>query len=272
MKIRTPKFDFSQSKPRWAPAWEVALYFNAQSMLFPPLERFLNRVMSMARREITGTDAKSESLRADIGMFIQQEGQHYAIHSGYNEMLVKAGMSELPGFEAKMEAEYRELLKTRSLRFLCSYCEGFEVLGPTFARVYLDGIDDYFADGDPNVIAMFKWHLMEEFEHRTVCFDVYHHLFGDYGARIYGLLYALKHMGTYVTRVQNYMLDHETTGLSEQERAAAKQRMKTAIIRIHRLAVPQIFGVLSPGYTPRRAPTPKNFAAFERQFEQQFSA
>lgn len=267
MQVRKPQFDFSRATPRWAPHWELALLLNSQSMLFPPLERFLNRVMLMARQEIRGSDARSEQLRQDIGLFVQQEGVHYATHSRFNAMLARSGFPELPEMEAAMEEEYRTLLRTKSLRFLCAYCDGFETLGPIYARIYLDQLDDYYAGGDPDVVAMWKWHLMEEYEHRTVCFDVYEQLFADYLPRIHGLIFAHRHMGAFIRKVQRYMFERECAGMSEPERAAAKARSKAVQRHLGALALRHVPGLFWPRYTPRAAAPPRTLQAFEQELQ-----
>jgi len=243
---------------------------NAQSMLFPPLERFLNRVMLLARKQIAGTDARSEQLRRDIDLFVAQEGLHFATHARFNEMLERAGFAELPQMEAEIEAEYRDLLRTRSLRFLCAYCDGFETLGPIFARIHLDRLDDAYAGGDPQVIDMWKWHLMEEYEHRTVCFDVYEHLFGDYLGRVRGLVFAHRHMGAFIRRVQKYMFRRECAELDEREREAAKARLRAIQKRVGTLALRHVPGLFSPFYTPRAAPPPIHQESFEQELQRKW--
>lgn len=52
---------------------------------------------------------------------------------------------------------------------------------------------------------MWRWHLAEEFEHRTVCSDVYHQLSGmnpvfTYFYRLYGYIFALIHLGGFPNR------------------------------------------------------------------------
>jgi predicted metal-dependent hydrolase len=270
MKLRKPQFDFSGTTPCWAPRWEFALFLNAQSMLFPPLERFLNRVMLMARQEVSGTDPRSQQLRRDIDLFVQQEGVHFAVHARFNEMLERAGFAELPEMEAAMDEEYRGFLKTKSLRFLSAYCEGFEILGPIFARIHLDQLEEYYAGSDPNVVAMWKWHLMEEYEHRTVCFDVYEHLFGGYLPRIRGLIFAHRHMGAYIRRVAACMLQRECADTDELERAAAKARLKAIQKHVGSLALRHVIRVFSPFYTPRAAAPPISLQPFERELDRDF--
>lgn len=259
--IRNPMFDFSKTRPSWARSIEFAHMFNGMSMLFPPLERYLNRVMIMARAKITGTDPESVRIREDIDLFVRQEGVHYTIHSQFNKMLEDGGFPKLPDFETQMEQEYRDFLKTKSLRFLTGYCEGFEILGPIYAKIWLDEIDDLFEGADPEAVAMWKWHISEEFEHRTVCFDVYNKLFGGYFYRLYAMHCSHKHQGTFIAKVMGYMLKQEWSKMTEAEVAASKKRLKAISRRIKWLALPRVLRVYLPWYTPRKAAMPGNLKA-----------
>ncbi len=270
MILRYPKFDFSKTTPHWAKSTEFSHSFNAMSMLFPPLERFLNRVMITARGQITGKDAESERILQDIDMFVRQEGVHFTVHTDYNDMLARHGLPDLPKFEAEMDESYRQMLKTEPLKFLVAYCESFEILGPIFANVWLDDIGDLFEGGEPNAVAMFKWHISEEFEHKTVCYDVYHKLFGGYFYRIRALHRTLKHMGAYTRRVLAYILEKEWAGMTEEQVTTSMQRMKSIDRRIGRLALKHLWRIYLPGYSPRKAKKPDNYAgaigAIEREY------
>jgi hypothetical protein len=272
MIVRSPKFDFSQTTPHWAPNHEFAHMFNGMSMLFPPLERFLNRVMATARGKITGKDAKSVQVRADIAMFIRQEGVHYSIHTAFNDMLERHGYPDLPKFEAEMEEFYRELLRTKSLKQQLAFCEGFEILGPIYAHIWLDEIGDLFEGGDPDAVAMWKWHIAEEFEHRTVCFDTYNLLYGGYLTRLNGLKEAGRAHTAYVKRVMNYMLARDWATMSEAEVAASKARLAAVEKRIKRLAMRRIWRVFVPFYSPRQAVLPSNYDATLGAIERRYVA
>jgi predicted metal-dependent hydrolase len=252
---------------------EFSHSFNAMSMLFPPLERFLNRVMIMARSEITGTDAHSESVRRDIDLFVRQEGVHFAVHTEFNTMLARSGFPDLPWMEAEMDKSYRQMLKTKSLKYLVAYCESFEILGPIFANVWLDDIADFFEGADSEAAAMFKWHISEEFEHKTVCYDVYNKLFGGYFYRIRAMSRTRKHMGDYIKGVLGYILQQEWASMTAADIAASRMRMKSINGRIGRLALKHLWRVYLPGYTPRKAKVPRNYAgaigAIERDYAPQ---
>jgi len=171
MRVRKPDVDFSQTSARWAPHGEFAQQMNASSLWIPHLERFLNRVMSQANAKLDASNPRHARLKADIRTFIRQEGNHTALHAAFNAILPRAGY-DIAHFERHFEAEFKRLLATKSFKFLCAYCEGFETLGPPMALVWLDEIEDLIGNADQNVVTLWKWHLMEEYEHRTVCHDV----------------------------------------------------------------------------------------------------
>ena len=54
MRVRQPKFDFSNTRAHWAVSPEFAQLQNATSIIIPYLERFLNKVMGKARQAIDG--------------------------------------------------------------------------------------------------------------------------------------------------------------------------------------------------------------------------
>jgi uncharacterized protein len=262
MRVRRPRFDFSATPVQWTSNPEFAQSMNASSSFIPHLERFLNRVMEKARAEIVGDDAASVELRTQIDTFIKQEANHYTMHAAFNKILPRNGYTKVPEFETKMAAEFAEFLRTRSAGFLYAYCEGFETLGPPSALVWLDEIEDMLVGADPNAVGLWKWHLMEEYEHRTVCHDVFQRLHGGYFLRIYGLLFQLHHLTSYSTRVRRYLLAMDRNTMNAVEIKASRRREKSAARRIRRLMLPRLLRALSPFYTPRNAREPKMFKAY----------
>jgi predicted metal-dependent hydrolase len=261
MTVRNPTFDFSNTTAHWAPCIEFAHTFNAMSVLFPPLERFLNRVMSMAREQITGDDAESVRLRDDIAVFRKQEGVHYRTHAAFNAMLTRSGYEGLHELEAGIEREYQELLATRSLEFLVGYCEGFEIQGPVYASIWLDEVGDLFDDADPVAAAMWRWHICEEFEHRTVCFDVQRHLATSEEDRIRVLDFSREHQGAMVQRVLQSLLEQYWSSCSQEEIDASTARLLEVGSRLNGAAEERLRQVYLPSYTPRAAPIPQQYAA-----------
>jgi len=268
MRVRQPKFDFSQSRAVWAPVREFAHAQNGGSVGIPALERFLNRVMAKARKEITGDDAEAVALRSDITTFIRQESCHYAIHDEMNEVLVRDGYDKIPEIQKEIEAHYSRLLETKSLPFLVAYCEGFETLGPASAMAWCgDSLDHYLAGADRNIEMMFRWHLLEEFEHRHVCFETFKRLHGGYFLRIYGFLYQLMCFRKYSGMVTSYMLEKDRASMTPEEVKASKQRQKEVSRLLMKNIVRNLVKVFSPNYRPQNLPIPKIWDKIESEID-----
>ncbi len=267
MRVRRPKFDFSQTPAHWTANPEFAQSMNAASSFIPHLERFLNQVMERARADIEGDDPASVALRDDIATFIKQEAQHYSMHAAFNKILPRSGYTRVPDFERQIAAEFAQMLRTKSRAFLYAYCEGFETSGPPSALVWLDEIEDLLQGADPNAVALWKWHLMEEYEHRTVCHDVFHRFHGGYFLRLYGLFYQLRHLMGYSRRVRQYLLEEDRRSMTAAEKKQSIKREKSAARRIQLLTLPRLLFALSPFYSPRKCREPKSFNAYKAAVE-----
>jgi len=270
MKARQPKFDFSTTPVHWSSNPEFAQRMNASSIVIPHLERFLNRVMAKALTTLKGEE--HAQLRANVRTFIRQESNHYVTHQQQAEMLKRDGY-DIAALDAWVEAEYEQLFQSKSLPFLCSYCEGFETLGPITAKVWLDDeMGELTCSGDPQIIAMWKWHLLEEFEHRSVCFDVFHAVHGGYFLRIYGFIAQIRHFKKMITRVTAYLLEYDRQRMTEAERAESIAREKAATEATHKAMSPRLIKVLLPSYNPRDLEEPKNYRSFLDKFDQAAAA
>lgn len=268
MRVRQPEFDFSNSHAHWAPNLEFAQSQNGASVGIPPLERFLNRVMAKARKEIKGDDPESVALRADVTTFIRQESCHYAMHDRMNEMLVRDGYDRVPELEREIEAHYARLFETKSLAFLTAYCEGFETLGPASAMAWCgDSLDAYLKDSDPNIETMWRWHLLEEYEHRHVCYDVFKRIHGGYFLRIYAFFYQLYFFSKYAGKVKNYLLEVDRAKMDAAERKESKKREKMVAKMMMKNILYNLLQVLSPSYRPHVLPIPKIWQQLESDID-----
>jgi len=266
MRVRRPKFDFSATPARWAKNAEFAHQMNGSSAWIPYLERFLNRVMAQAASRMEGKDEATESLRRDVRTFIRQEANHYTLHGSFNEILKRHGYDISP-MEAYFEAEFERLFTTKSFPFLLAYCEGFETLGPPSAIVWLDEIEDLLDGADKEVVALWKWHLLEEYEHRTVCHDVFHKFHGGYFLRLYGFFYQLRHLGRMSKMVTDALLAKDRESMPPAEIEASIARAKAVKKQIKKLAMPRVLKALSPFYSPRQAQEPRMFRSYMAQVE-----
>jgi predicted metal-dependent hydrolase len=212
------------------------------SLLLPYLEPYLIRTMKVAKKRIT--DAQ---LIDDLERFSAQEGQHYRMHIKFNKALSRQGYPKLEELEKELSDDYLRFSNTKSLRFNLAYAEGFEAL--TTAAALFSFQHEQLGDPDSPVTDLFAWHTVEEFEHRTVAFDIYDEVCGGYFYRLFAGLYAQFHFLRFVRRVTRYMLEirPEEPATPEQKRKRRAQSWRTL-----RYGLPLVLRTYLPWYTPHR--------------------
>jgi predicted metal-dependent hydrolase len=131
--------------------------------------------------------------------------------------------------------------------------------------------EEYFAGADPNAVALWKWHLAEEFEHRTVAFDVYHTLFGKgplaYFYRIYAFWYAVKHIRGHTDALFRTLIRQDRASMTPEEVERSRARVKAMKKHLAKVTLPKAIAVFSPFYNPRRHPKPEGLDAYLKIFE-----
>lgn len=270
MKARRPVFDFSQTPAHWAAIPEFAQHWNSNSIWIPYLERFLNRVVAKALSEIKGDDPDCARIKADARLFIRQEANHYSLHDAFNSAVKRDGYDLAP-FEKQFEDSFEKLYRTKSLAFLCAYCEGFETFGPPGALAWLDEMEDLLEDARPEVVGLWKWHLMEEYEHRHVCSDVYNEVHGGYFLRIYALFYQLIELQGFSNMVVAYLFAKDRENMTDAECKASRRRARALSFRFARHIFPRAIKALSPFYSPRNAKEPRMYKIYMAEMEEAFS-
>lgn len=256
MKARTPNFDFSASLPHWNPSIEFSQSQNGGSLILPALEPFLNKVMARARKELTGADPGTVQLKADITTFIRQESNHYTLHGRYNQRLYDHydGLEEIV---AEYAAELDRFLAERPLDFLLAYCDAFETVGPVYADVWMEHLDDLLAGSTGGVDLLWKWHWCEEYEHRCVVFDTFKQLYGNrWLYRMKMLAFTLGHIRSFAERGAKLMLRADRAAMTPDEKAASRERARLVSRTMARRLLPRLVPAVMPFYHPRRRREP----------------
>lgn len=262
MQVRYPEFDFSNTSVFWCENPEQSQVINAGNIIPAYIEPFLIKVMRKAKKELD--PVADAQLIADMDIFNRQEAQHMKVHG---EMLtvVRNAYPGMKPIEEAYEADYNRMLKERPLPWLLAYCEGFEAFGSNAAEAWLDGrMQGNIEGADPTVVEMFRWHLAEEYEHRTVAHRVYHRL-GNQGGpvrtyfrRLGGLWNSAKHMMGYANQLEKFLIAADQQGMTPAELKASNERLKKAK-RVK--AAPRFLAflkILSPRYDPANTPAPQN--------------
>lgn len=273
MKVRYPKWDYAKTQPHWSPYIEYVQARNASSTIPSYVEPHLVKIMMMARKALNDKDSR---LDREMVLFIKQENQHCKQHDLFNKRLHESGYEGIAVFEQELEDTYDDWLVNKSLKFNCAYAEGFEALGSSMAEIMFEGGFDEFEEKQANPASeMWRWHLAEEFEHRTVAFEVYHTLFAKknpiagYFYRLYGLHVAMKHLGGYSKRATDYLISVDRAKMTPEEVEASIARETYFRKKYGKLMIPKLLRVLSPFYNPGKKKVPPGLTAYLENFGEQ---
>jgi predicted metal-dependent hydrolase len=215
--------------------------------------------MRLAKDKI---DPARTELHARLDIFIKQEMQHCKLHLAFNKAIRADGYPGMLALEKEYEADYERYLKTKSLRFNLAYSEGFEAMSSIAVTNFFEEFDPFLEGADPRAVAIWKWHLAEEYEHREVAHEVYHELFGRnrlfaWVYRLYGFLCAITHIRKHTARVTDYLLSVDRADMSEAELAASLERQKAVSTATSSRAREHLKAILSFNYDPASRPAPR---------------
>jgi uncharacterized protein len=262
MQVRFPKWDFSGLRAHWAPHQEFAQIYNAASTVPAYIEPYLLKVMRIAKAKI---DPSNAELHGKLDIFIKQEMQHCKLHLAFNKAIRADGYEGMLPLEKAYEADYDRFLKTKSLRFNLAYSEGFEAMSAIAVTNFFEEFDEFMVGADPRAVAIWKWHLAEEYEHREVAFDVYHALYGNsvfaWAYRLYGFYCAITHIRKHTMRVSAYLLEVDRKAMSAEERLASIARQKVVASATSRRAKEHLKAIISWNYNPAARPAPRGVLA-----------
>jgi predicted metal-dependent hydrolase len=224
--------------------------------LEPFIVKSLRKVMPLIR---------DEALKDEVDRFCRQESQHYQQHADFNKLVLARSY---PGLEERLNRvrdDFDGYLRDRSDRFRVGFVEGFESYTSQNALALLkSGLYEH-KRSEPRFARLFKWHLIEEIEHRNVAFDVYQHLYGNYLVRAGMCWAAQRHLFSFYADCMRIM------SAAEGERGGARYRTTFK----HRLLFTRVdpfakrLRSMLPGYTPHHYKVPADVAALADQLTAQ---
>ncbi|MDO6823767.1 metal-dependent hydrolase [Marinobacter sp. 1_MG-2023] len=170
---RHVRFDVSEDlKTFWHgdDAFRTA-FFNALSLQFPDGEQQFINAVRLYRDRID--DPK---LKAEIRGFIGQEALHSREHKDYNEAL-KARGYDIDGLDGRFRKHMGMVGNLSPSRQLAGTC-GAEHYTAVLANAILSD-PEWLGGATPAMARLWRWHAIEETEHKSVAFDVYRECVGS---------------------------------------------------------------------------------------------
>ncbi|WP_232472407.1 metal-dependent hydrolase [Burkholderia ubonensis] len=169
IRRRDPHFRFADDIPRY---WyrgqsHVTRFFDAFSIMFPLGEKFFVDSVRQYRDALPADGM----LAAQVDAFLYQEATHIREHRAYNRRLARQGMP-VGALEVIMRRRQQQCRRVASPLLRLTFTACLEHYTAILADLLLR--DPAILDGaDPSMAAIWRWHAVEETEHRAVAFDVF---------------------------------------------------------------------------------------------------
>jgi predicted metal-dependent hydrolase len=144
----------------------TSTFYNTMSLFFPAGERFFIHAVRHYRDRI-----KDPALLEAVKGFIGQEAMHGREHEAYNEHVAASGVP----------VRRQEARVARFLEWLKAHRTPAEQLAATVALEHLTAIladmvlrePRLLAGAEPHYADLWRWHALEETEHKAVAYDVW---------------------------------------------------------------------------------------------------
>lgn len=165
---RDQRFGRGQSQMRWWLDGDpiATAFYNALSVTFPRGEAFFVESVRAFRGDAP------PKLAAEINAFIKQEVAHSREHISFNNRVTAAGY-DVSALELKVEQSLA-LTKDRPPIFNLVVTMLLEHYTAIMAHAFLtDPV--HFAGADEEIKALWRWHAIEEIEHKGVAYDTWLH-------------------------------------------------------------------------------------------------
>ncbi|MFS0735581.1 metal-dependent hydrolase [Sphingomonas sp. 1P06PA] len=170
---RDRRFGRGDATPRW---WlgndaVATAFYNALSVTFPKGEGFF---VDSVRRFRDGTPPR---LAGEIAAFTKQEVMHTREHVAFNRRVVDAGY-DVSRLEAKVD-ERLAFIRSRPAIASLAATMALEHFTAILAHELLAD-PRHLADADTAAAEMWRWHAIEEIEHKGVAYDTWMHATRDW--------------------------------------------------------------------------------------------
>jgi predicted metal-dependent hydrolase len=146
-------------------------FYNVLSMTFPKGEAYFIESVKHYR------DHTAEPLTSQVAAFIKQEAIHSREHTLFNKQVREAGY-DLTEIEARFNANLAETRAMNKPIVNLTATLAFEHFTGILAHAWLAD-DRYFKGAPQDVARLWRWHSIEEIEHKSVAYDTFNVVMKD---------------------------------------------------------------------------------------------
>lgn len=167
----------------WHSGSDIKTYhFNALALFLPQLEKML--VLSLKKGL---QDVICPTLKSEVASLVAQEAIHGRAFAQYCKQIVFSHYA----CPKQYSLWFFRVLAGLCNRFSSTFHYALSAAGEHFTAIAADLFlrqSAWFTDVPPAHSAIWRWHCIEEIEHKSVAFDVFEETNGNYFVRVLGML------------------------------------------------------------------------------------
>ena len=264
VRPRNIRFDVAEARDRhWLGGDPVGTaVFNALSLTFPDGEKLFIDAVKHYRPQLKG------KLLEDVQGFIAQEGIHSREHAALNQMVDR---NRYP--VAEIEEAVRErvaMSRDRGPMGMLLSTIALEHFTAMMAEMHM-AHPELFDGTPPHIERMWRWHAMEETEHKAVAFDVFKEVtkhwspFLRYRRRVMIMMLVTYNFTRNITRHATQLLEAE--GYAPKDALRAVRRFLWLKPGIFRRGWRTYFAWYRPGFHPWDVDNRAQLAGWKAEFD-----
>jgi predicted metal-dependent hydrolase len=239
----------------------VTHFINALQATFPEGERFFIDAARDGETILLEKHAMEERLRQDLRLFIRQEALHGQQHRQWTQALILEGYEHMADYDDQMRRLRIWFRKHFSTRTRLSMTAAAEHYTASIAYVLCYVKPELLTESQPPFRDVLLYHAMEELEHKSVCYDLYRNLSGNYLGRLLGMLFVTFDLAIHVFVRHRYLLKRD--GLWDRVHRRAVRRFFLGDQGLLKGIWPRIRSYLKPSFHPWQTDEREEF---ERMF------
>jgi uncharacterized protein len=202
--VRKPDFGLARGFEKYYAGGSALLthFVNSLHVIFPAGEKYFIRAVKAFEKENLSPD-----LRERLQGFIGQEAQHMAAHQRIWSELEKHGVKaneynvwySLHSYEGTLKAFIDLFPQSYRRNLSLAFTAALEHYTAILAELLLTGKLPVLGEMDERMQKFFRWHAVEELEHKSVAFDLLEEVDGSLVTRYLGLLSGTLGLWGYTT-------------------------------------------------------------------------